>query len=100
MQDVGFGYRGGPALLSNMTLSLQPGMFHFLTGPSGAGKTTLLRMLYADLLPTSGRITAFAPISAASGATTSPICAGASAWCIRMHNFLITCRWPKTLPCR
>ena len=59
MQDVGFGYRGGPALLSNMTLSLQPGMFHFLTGPSGAGKTTLLRMLYADLLPTSGRITAF-----------------------------------------
>ncbi|MEO1961356.1 MAG: ATP-binding cassette domain-containing protein, partial [Paracoccus sp. (in: a-proteobacteria)] len=42
MQDVGFGYRGGPALLSNMTLSLQPGMFHFLTGPSGAGKTTLL----------------------------------------------------------
>jgi len=60
MQDVGFGYRGGPALLSNMTLSLQPGMFHFLTGPSGAGKTTLLRMLYADLLPTSGRITAFA----------------------------------------
>ena len=59
MQDVGFGYRGGPALLTNMTLSLQPGMFHFLTGPSGAGKTTLLRMLYADLLPSTGTITAF-----------------------------------------
>lgn len=59
MQDVGFGYHGEAELLSNMTLSLQPGMFHFLTGPSGSGKTTLMRMLYADLLPTSGRITAF-----------------------------------------
>ncbi|SNT72941.1 cell division transport system ATP-binding protein [Paracoccus seriniphilus] len=59
MQDVGFGYHGGAELLSNMTLSLQPGMFHFLTGPSGSGKTTLLRLLYADLLPTSGQIHAF-----------------------------------------
>lgn len=59
MQDTGFGYHGGAELLSNMTLSLQPGMFHFLTGPSGSGKTTLMRLLYADLLPTSGRITAF-----------------------------------------
>ena len=58
MQDVGFGYHGGAELLSNMTLSLQPGMFHFLTGPSGSGKTTLLRLCYADLLPTSGRMTA------------------------------------------
>ncbi|MDB6176779.1 ATP-binding cassette domain-containing protein [Paracoccus sp. Z330] len=59
MQDVGFGYHGGAELLSNVTLSLQPGMFHFLTGPSGSGKTTLLRLLYADLLPSSGRIQAF-----------------------------------------
>lgn len=59
MQEAGFGYHGGAELLSNMSLSLQPGMFHFLTGPSGSGKTTLLRLLYADLLPTSGRITAF-----------------------------------------
>lgn len=59
LQDVGFGYHGGAELLSDMTLDLQPGMFHFLTGPSGSGKTTLLRLLYADLLPTSGRITAF-----------------------------------------
>lgn len=59
MQDVGFGYHGGAELLSNMTLSLQPGMFHFLTGPSGSGKTTLLRLLYADLLPTSGQVHAF-----------------------------------------
>lgn len=59
LQNVGFGYQGAPQLLSDMTLSLQPGMFHFLTGPSGSGKTTLLRLCYADLLPTSGQMTAF-----------------------------------------
>lgn len=59
MQDVSFGYRPGSELLSGMTMSLQPGMFHFLTGPSGSGKTTLLRLCYADLLPSSGQLSAF-----------------------------------------
>lgn len=59
MQDVSFGYRAGSELLSGMTMSLQPGMFHFLTGPSGSGKTTLLRLCYADLLPSSGRLSVF-----------------------------------------
>ncbi|MBW7055530.1 ATP-binding cassette domain-containing protein [Paracoccus bogoriensis] len=59
MRDVGFGYHGEADLLSGMTLTLQPGMFHFLTGPSGSGKTTLLRLCYADLLPRSGQMTAF-----------------------------------------
>lgn len=59
MRDVGFGYQGQAELLSGMTLSLQPGMFHFLTGPSGSGKTTLLRLCFADLLPSSGQMSAF-----------------------------------------
>ena len=55
LKDVTCGY-GDRALLSGVNLSLQPGSFHFLTGPSGAGKTTLLRLCYADLLPVSGSV--------------------------------------------
>ncbi|MDO5657549.1 MAG: ATP-binding cassette domain-containing protein [Paracoccus sp. (in: a-proteobacteria)] len=59
MQAVSFGYRGGGELLSDMSLTLPKGSFHFLTGPSGSGKTTFLRLCYADLLPTTGEMKAF-----------------------------------------
>lgn len=58
LADVSYSYGGG-ALLSGINLTLAPGSFHFLTGPSGAGKTTLLRLCYADLLPTAGRVALF-----------------------------------------
>ena len=50
---------GGGELLSEVTLRLAPGSFHFLTGPSGAGKSTFLKLCYAELLPTAGRVTLF-----------------------------------------
>lgn len=50
---------GQTAILSDLTLTLAPGSFHFLIGASGAGKTTLLRLCYMDLAPTSGAMRFF-----------------------------------------
>ncbi len=57
-ENVAYNYGGGE-LLSDVSLRLAPGSFHFLTGPSGSGKTTFLKLGYAELLPTSGRVTIF-----------------------------------------
>lgn len=58
-EDVGLRYDAGPEVLDNVSLELEAGTFHFLTGPSGAGKTTLLRLMYLAMKPTRGRITLF-----------------------------------------
>ncbi|MCA0870986.1 ATP-binding cassette domain-containing protein [Seohaeicola saemankumensis] len=58
LDNVGYSYGGGE-LLSDVSVRLSPGSFHFLTGPSGAGKTTLLKLCYGALLPTSGVVRAF-----------------------------------------
>ena len=57
-QNVAYNYGGGE-LLSEVTLTLAAGSFHFLTGPSGAGKTTLLKLCYGELLATAGRVNVF-----------------------------------------
>jgi cell division transport system ATP-binding protein len=44
-QKVAYSYGGGE-LLSEVSLTLAPGSFHFLTGPSGSGKTTLIKLCY------------------------------------------------------
>ena len=58
MQDAAYGY-GAEPILSDMTLRLAPGSFHFLTGPSGSGKTTFLKLCYGELLATQGSVTVF-----------------------------------------
>jgi cell division transport system ATP-binding protein len=56
---VGLRYGIGPEVLSDITFALEPGSFHFLTGPSGAGKTSLMSLLYLGRKPTRGIITMF-----------------------------------------
>jgi len=57
-RNVTHGYGGGP-LLSDVSLALAPGSFHFLTGPSGAGKSTFLKLCYRELMPLSGTVEIF-----------------------------------------
>jgi len=58
LDNIAYSYGGGE-LLSEVSLKLAPGSFHFLTGPSGSGKTTFLKLCYGALTPTAGRVQLF-----------------------------------------
>ena len=58
-QNVGMRYGPGPEVLRDVSFTLSPGSFHFLTGPSGAGKTSLLKLMYLAHRPSRGVITMF-----------------------------------------
>ena len=56
---VGLRYGRGPAIFSDVSLTLTAGSFHFLVGPSGAGKSSFLRLMYLAARPAEGRMTLF-----------------------------------------
>jgi len=58
-ENVGMRYGSGTELLRDVSFSLDPGSFTFLTGLSGAGKTTLLKLIYVAEPPSRGLITLF-----------------------------------------
>ena len=49
--------RQGKTILSDISFTLEAGDRLAVVGPNGAGKSFLLRLLSADLIPSSGRIT-------------------------------------------
>ncbi len=62
--NVGVRYGVGEEVLRDLSFTIEPSSFQFLTGPSGAGKTSLLRLLFLSLKPTRGLINVFGRDSA------------------------------------
>jgi len=58
-ENVGVRYGMGAEVLRDVTFSIEPRSFQFLTGPSGAGKTTLLRLILMSVRPTRGLVSLF-----------------------------------------
>lgn len=73
-KDVALKYdENAQHVLHDVTFTLEPGSYHFLSGPSGAGKTSLMRLMYLGRMPTKGHITMFG--KDISKASRSELCA-------------------------
>ena len=57
--NVGLRYGTEKEILTDISFTLYPGRFYFLTGASGAGKTSLLKLLYLSQRPSRGLIRLF-----------------------------------------
>lgn len=57
--NVGLRYGTDREVLSDITCTLYPGSFYFLTGASGAGKTSMLKLLYLAQRPSRGMVKMF-----------------------------------------
>lgn len=55
LDSLTFAY-GAVPVISDLTLTLQPGLFYGLLGPNGCGKTTLLDLLVRYRRPSRGRV--------------------------------------------
>ena len=56
MSDVSKVYPGGSVALQDVNVHIESGEFVFVVGPSGAGKSTFIKMLFREVLPTTGSI--------------------------------------------
>lgn len=59
LDRIAMGYLPGQEILKDVSLTLEPGSFHFLTGPSGAGKSTLLSLLSLQRRAKRGHVRMF-----------------------------------------
>jgi len=58
-ENVALRYGADREVLSDISFTLYPGSFYFLTGASGAGKTSLLKLIYLAQRPSRGMIRLF-----------------------------------------
>ena len=56
MSDVSKVFPSGAVALKDVNVRIEPGEFVFVVGPSGAGKSTFTKMLFREVLPTTGNI--------------------------------------------
>ena len=56
MTDVSMIYPGNHVALKNINCRIGSGEFVFIVGPSGAGKSTFIKLLFREIVPTTGTI--------------------------------------------
>ena len=56
MIDVSKIYPGGSVALQDINVRIEQGEFVFIVGPSGAEKSTFFKMLFREVLPSSGKV--------------------------------------------
>ena len=54
--NICFTYPNGVEALKNVNLYVEKGEFVFLVGTTGSGKSSILKMIYREIIPTSGDI--------------------------------------------
>jgi len=56
LHGVSVDYPNGVRALGDLTVTINKGEFAFVVGATGSGKSTLLKLLYREVLPTSGTV--------------------------------------------
>ena len=56
LEQLTFAYPGGPRVVDDVTLALEPGELTCVLGPNGAGKSTLVRLCAGLVQPDAGRV--------------------------------------------
>lgn len=57
LTNVSKRFDNGTLALDDINLRIEQGEFAYLVGPSGSGKSTLMKILYREVIPTSGKVT-------------------------------------------